>query len=270
MDVRSEALKVLMRVVEDDALIFSTASELSRDISNYRLFFLDDLTALANLPTDWGVQEVHRWGSECTYEFGDAYDAVPWPFHKQNTVFVASTKAGTVFLSVPYKRKGNFNVLQAYLSGGELRAAAMDYGYSQDLFVLPDVSHIHGPYTHREAIEEKDARNHATPLMIVMYGVSLVSTRALPSAMAVAANPTNKKRMARGKKPLFDWTTVEVKAAERLHGTPSEKTGIKHRLHEVRGHWCVRKSTGKRYWRKAHKRGDASLGIVFHDYTVKS
>tara|TARA_R100001163_G_C5059136_1_gene195786 strand:- start:779 stop:1963 length:1185 start_codon:yes stop_codon:yes gene_type:complete len=40
------------------------------------------------------------------------------------------------------------------------------------------------------------------------------------------------------------------------------------RLHEVRGHWCVRRSTNKRYWRKAHKRGDKSLGTITKDYKL--
>ena len=40
------------------------------------------------------------------------------------------------------------------------------------------------------------------------------------------------------------------------------------RLHEVRGHWCVSKRTGKRWWRKSHKRGDASLGVINHDYEL--
>ena len=40
------------------------------------------------------------------------------------------------------------------------------------------------------------------------------------------------------------------------------------RLHEVRGHWCVSKTTGKRWWRKSHKRGDANLGVINHDYEL--
>ena len=40
------------------------------------------------------------------------------------------------------------------------------------------------------------------------------------------------------------------------------------RLHEVRGHWCVRRKSGKRYWRKAHKRGDKSIGTITKDYKL--
>lgn len=93
---------------------------------------------------------------------------------------------------------------------------------------------------------------------------------ACAQAYRVKPNPTNKKRIAKGKKPLFDWVTVEIKPqVQRIAESSGEKTGIKHRLHDVRGHWCTVKATGTRYWRNHHKRGDASLGVVFHDYVVK-
>jgi hypothetical protein len=40
------------------------------------------------------------------------------------------------------------------------------------------------------------------------------------------------------------------------------------RLHKVRGHWCVRRATGKRYWRKAHSRGNKELGEIIKDYEL--
>jgi len=76
----------------------------------------------------------------------------------------------------------------------------------------------------------------------------------------------NAKRIRQGKKPLFDWHTVLIEPPRQklpdqggTHASP--------RLHDVRGHWVNR--NGKRYWRKAHQRGDASLGVVFHDYKLK-
>lgn len=77
---------------------------------------------------------------------------------------------------------------------------------------------------------------------------------------------SNAKRIRQGKKPLFDWHTVLIEPPKQkmpdqggTHASP--------RLHDVRGHWVNR--NGKRYWRKAHQRGDASLGVVFHDYKLK-
>lgn len=74
------------------------------------------------------------------------------------------------------------------------------------------------------------------------------------------------KRIRQGKKPMFDWRTVvlepRVQKSEYLGGTHSSP-----RLHDVRGHWVVRGN--KKFWRKPHKRGDASKGVIFHDYKLK-
>jgi hypothetical protein len=80
------------------------------------------------------------------------------------------------------------------------------------------------------------------------------------------ANSRNPKRIRQGKKPLFDWHTVVLEPrsvkSEYLGGTHSSP-----RLHDVRGHWVVRGN--KKFWRKPHKRGDASKGVIFHDYKLK-
>ena len=75
------------------------------------------------------------------------------------------------------------------------------------------------------------------------------------------------KRIRQGKLPLFDWHTVVIEPPK--PATPHQGgTHASPRLHDVRGHWVTR-SNGKRFWRKPHQRGDASLGIVFHDYKIK-
>jgi hypothetical protein len=82
-----------------------------------------------------------------------------------------------------------------------------------------------------------------------------------------AKRSNHAKRIRQGKKPMFDWNTVvleprSAQQSEALGGTHSSP-----RLHDVRGHWVVRNN--KRFWRKPHKRGDASLGVVFKDYKLK-
>ena len=74
------------------------------------------------------------------------------------------------------------------------------------------------------------------------------------------------KRVRQGKLPLFDWHTVTIEPPK----PKTEAQGGTHaspRLHDVRGHWVKRGD--KRLWRKAHQRGDASIGVVFHDYKLK-
>ena len=82
----------------------------------------------------------------------------------------------------------------------------------------------------------------------------------------VAPTFTNRRKIAQGKMPTYDWRTVFVKtAAER-----SEHKGGTHaspRLHDRRGH-LRRLRSGKNVWVKPHKVGDAKLGTIFHDYQI--
>lgn len=87
----------------------------------------------------------------------------------------------------------------------------------------------------------------------------------IPTAKDAAVN---RKRIAKGKKPLYDWRTVIVSPkksqAESLGGTHASP-----RLHDRRGHLRKYKS-GKTGWVKACKVGNAALGTVFHDYEVRT
>lgn len=46
--------------------------------------------------------------------------------------------------------------------------------------------------------------------------------------------------------------------------------GASRRQHEVRGHWRLYRTTGKRVWVRAHKRGDAKLGVISKDYSLQA
>ena len=77
---------------------------------------------------------------------------------------------------------------------------------------------------------------------------------------------TNRRKIAQGKLPTYDWHTVIIQPAK----PRSESQGGTHaspRLHDRRGH-IRRLKSGKNVWVKAHKVGDASKGYVFHDYQV--
>jgi len=54
---------------------------------------------------------------------------------------------------------------------------------------------------------------------------------------------------------------------ERLESEKEEAERIRHRLHDVRGHWRQLKN-GRRVWVKSHKRGDESLGVVESEYDL--
>jgi hypothetical protein len=79
----------------------------------------------------------------------------------------------------------------------------------------------------------------------------------------------NKKRIAKGKSAIsFDWTTVEI-GPKQEKSAPQGGTHASPRLHDRRGHWRKHPS-GKAVWVKPCKVGNASLGVVFHDYKVKT
>jgi hypothetical protein len=85
-------------------------------------------------------------------------------------------------------------------------------------------------------------------------GVAYVST----------PNPTNARRKAKGKRPLFTWTTVNLDAPRYIN-EPKGGTHASPRLHDRRGHWVTSK-LGKRFWRKDAKVGSAKNGIAFQTY----
>jgi hypothetical protein len=115
---------------------------------------------------------------------------------------------------------------------------------------------------------EKDPRALGvakSSLVGISFWLELLNTEKVNAHTPVLKSNTL-KRIRQGKKPMFDWHTVLIEPpkpkAEAQGGTHASP-----RLHDVRGHWVNR--NGKRYWRKAHQRGDASLGVVFHDYKLK-
>jgi len=77
---------------------------------------------------------------------------------------------------------------------------------------------------------------------------------------------TNRRKIAQGKPPTYDWNTVIIgpKIGKREH---QGGTHASPRLHDRRGH-LRHLSTGKNVWVKACKVGSAELGAVFHDYEI--
>lgn len=84
-------------------------------------------------------------------------------------------------------------------------------------------------------------------------------------------NPANVKRRRQGKVPMYEWKTIVIDNVIRKRIAKAKraaKPSDPKREHGVRGHWAVSK-LGKRFWRREHKRGDASKGTIFHDYQTQ-
>jgi hypothetical protein len=84
----------------------------------------------------------------------------------------------------------------------------------------------------------------------------------------VADRQVNSKRRKKGKLPLYEWRTINMLDNKGGDGGSSRERGAV-REHYVRGHYMHISKINRTVWRKSHKRGDASLGTVFHDYEVK-
>lgn len=116
--------------------------------------------------------------------------------------------------------------------------------------------------------EDNERAKQVTTISVVIINTFLRSLdrQLIREVYTPIPSKNHAKRIRQGKKPLFDWHTVTIEPpkpkAEAQGGTHASP-----RLHDVRGHWVKRGD--KRYWRKAHQRGDASLGVVFHDYKLK-
>jgi hypothetical protein len=79
---------------------------------------------------------------------------------------------------------------------------------------------------------------------------------------------TNRRKIAAGKTPTYDWRTVKI-GPKTAKGESKGGTHASPRLHDRRGH-IRRLASGKNVWVKACKVGDASLGTVFHDYKIEA
>lgn len=83
-------------------------------------------------------------------------------------------------------------------------------------------------------------------------------------------NPSNPKRIAKGKKPLFDWRVIDVTANHIVSepGAPTGRTHASPRRHVRRGH--LRKyRNGKMVWIKEMMVGRIEFGYIHHSYTTE-
>ena len=109
-----------------------------------------------------------------------------------------------------------------------------------------------------------------TQFMSYLYYATAVKNT-VEETYTCPANPANVKRRRQGKVPMYEWKTLIIDSTIRKRVASARRAAIPRapqREHDVRGHWVTSK-LGKRFWRTAHKRGDASVGTIFHDYQTQ-
>lgn len=123
----------------------------------------------------------------------------------------------------------------------------------------------YGPVDESEPIDERRAQ---MVLGFMSAWLRSMSRRAESYVPSVKSTFTNRRKIEQGKPPTYDWRTVVIEPVQ----AKQEHQGGTHaspRLHDRRGH-LRRLRSGKNVWIKACKVGDASRGVVFHDYRLEA
>jgi len=133
------------------------------------------------------------------------------------------------------------------------------------VYLVEDDVVRYGAVDENEIVKEEDA---AMVLGLVTAWIASMSRGCDAYRPTVKDSFTNRRKLAEGKLPSYDWHTVTIKPAQ----SRAEPQGVTHaspRLHDRRGH-LRRLKTGKNVWVKPCKVGDASRGTVFKDYQVEA
>lgn len=133
------------------------------------------------------------------------------------------------------------------------------------MFYMIDGNQVkYGPVDENVTMDKTEA---AMILGFMSAWYDALSRRSEAYIPSVVQNFTNRRKIAQGKVPAYDWRTVviEPSAPRKDH---QGGTHASPRLHDRRGH-LRRLRSGKNVWVRSCKVGDATKGTVFHDYLVK-
>lgn len=81
-----------------------------------------------------------------------------------------------------------------------------------------------------------------------------------------APSALNAKRVKAGKIPLRDYHIVDLSRRHRVANPLAGESGVRHRMHFVRGHW--RHYEEHKTWIKWHLRGNPDLGFIQKHYSL--
>lgn len=103
-----------------------------------------------------------------------------------------------------------------------------------------------------------------------MLYIELVEKKLSLPVYQPTPNPSNPKRVAKGKKPLFDWKVIDVTATHIVPegSAPTGRTHASPRRHVRRGHLRKYKS-GKLIWIREMMVGRIEFGYIHHSYTTE-
>jgi hypothetical protein len=122
---------------------------------------------------------------------------------------------------------------------------------------------MYGPTEEGSEVTEEEARFVLGVLIKWYYSMMAFKTAYQPF---VKPTFTNQRKIAAGKPPSYDWRTVVIDG-KNVKGEHKGGTHASPRLHDRRGH-SRKLPDGRIVWVRPCKVGDASRGVVFHDYKI--
>lgn len=141
--------------------------------------------------------------------------------------------------------------------------------------ILLKIQPNYDKYLKSKNISREEASTNITEMFESMLRVALLlgckdTVLAKPSVYKCSGDIVkNAKRKRKGKRPFWEWQTIDIKPMKALPSAPQGGTHASPKPHERMGHWRMYKS-GKRIFVKPHiinKHKIPDEGFVFHDYT---
>ena len=129
------------------------------------------------------------------------------------------------------------------------------------MYVVEDGQVLYGPLEDTDPPSQRDVESMLGFLAHFYRTLKQASVTYIPS---VKPGFISRKRVAKGKPPLYEWRTVVIEPHTATRSEP-KGTHASPRLHDRRGHER-RLPNGKVVWVRPCKVGDASLGTIWHDY----
>lgn len=160
---------------------------------------------------------------------------------------------------------GQYSVTFAYLMAVPSGGAR----YSMALNITVEDGEMR--YTTSDAhASDADRKDALRMLAITVQRLQTASAAYRPESIGTPAQ--QRKRAAKGKKPLFAWHTVTISATPKVAVATPDVAGThaSPRAHDRRGHWRIYKASGKRVWVKHCRVGNPADGVVFKDYRIRS
>lgn len=132
------------------------------------------------------------------------------------------------------------------------------------VYMIDDGQVRYGPVDEGQTMDKTEAE---MILGFVSAWYDSLSRRREAYVPSVPQTFTNRRKIAQGKVPAYDWRTVVIEPTaprrESLGGTHASP-----RQHDRRGH-LRRLRSGRNVWVKPCKVGDPAKGVIWHDYAIR-